>query len=189
MIDLKDFINESLLDDFDDIADKTDDNPFSLILNSKSEKEFMEAIDDLCKLCDKIDIADANQKKYKNSFFLSHTHYMNGKPMGIVVDKMLKKSSKSILIRSVYNLTTGDDDTKWVYYANEKIDINYDEDINSKWCGNFGTYLLQNLYVMPKYLEKFYLDIIKKLRPSHELHYNLICGEKLSGERLIKKIS
>ena len=63
MIDLKDYINESLLDDFDDIADKIDDNPFSLILNSKSEKEFMEAVDNLCRLCDKIDIADANQKK------------------------------------------------------------------------------------------------------------------------------
>ena len=76
MIDLKDFINESLLDDFDDIADKTDDNPFSLILNSKFEKEFMEAIDDLCKLCDKIDIADANQKKIqKFILFIPRTLY------------------------------------------------------------------------------------------------------------------
>ena len=74
MIDLKDYINESLLDDFDDIADKTDDNPFSLILNSKSEKEFMEAIDDLCKLCDKIDIADANQKKNTKIHFFYPTH-------------------------------------------------------------------------------------------------------------------
>ena len=74
MIDIQSFLNESLLDDFDDIVDKIDDNPFSLILNSKSEEEFMEAIDDLCRLCDKIDIADANQKKYKNSFFLSSTH-------------------------------------------------------------------------------------------------------------------
>ena len=114
---------------------------------------------------------------------------MNGKPMGIVVDKMLKKSSKAMLIRSVYNLTTGDDDSKWVYYGNEKIDINYDGDAISKWDGNFGTYLLQDLYIMPKYLEKFYLDIVKKLRPMHELHYDKIYGEKLSGERLIKKIS
>lgn len=189
MIDLKDYINESLLDDFDDIVDKIDDNPFSLILNSKSEKEFMEAVDNLCRLCDKIDIADANQKKYKNSFFLSNAHYMNGKPMGIVVDKMLKKSSKAMLIRSIYNLTTGDDDSKWVYYANEKIDINYEEDINSKWLGNFGTYLLQDLYIMPKYLEKFYLDIVKKLRPLQELYYNINYGERVSGERLIKKIS
>ena len=129
------------------------------------------------------------KKKYKNSFFLSNAHYMNGKPMGIVVDKMLKKSSKAMLIRSIYNLTTGDDGSKWVYYANEKIDINYEEDVNSKWLGNFGTYLLQDLYILPKYLEKFYLDIVKKLRPLQELYYNINYGERVSGERLIKKIS
>lgn len=96
MIDLKDYINESLLDDFDDIADNIDDNPFSSIFNAKDEKVFLKAIDNLLTLCDKVNISSIEQKTYKNSFFLSNVCYMSGKPLGIVIDKMLKKSSKSI---------------------------------------------------------------------------------------------
>jgi hypothetical protein len=192
MIDLKDYINESLLDDFEDIVDKLDDNPFSLILDAKSEKDFIKAIDNLLGLCDKININNIDQKTHKNSFFLSNVCYMSGKPLGIVIDKMLKKSSKSILIRSVYNFTTGDDESKWVYYFNEKMDINYNKkyDIYDEWLGNFDTYLLHDLYIMPKYLEKYYLDIVGKLRPRIDLFTNKFKSEIiLSGERLIKKIS
>ena len=190
MIDLKDYINESLLDNFDDIVDKIDDNPFSLILNAKSEKDFIKAIDNLCGLCDKINIADIDQKIHKNSFFLSNVCYMNGKPLGIVIDKMLKKSSKSILIRCVYDFTTGDDNSKWVYF-NEKMDINDNKeyDIYDEWLGNFDTYLLHDLYIMPKYLEKYYLDIVRKLRPRIDLFTSKFRSEILSGERLVKKIS
>lgn len=191
MKDLHEFLNESLLDDFDNIDVKIDDNPFSPIFNAKDEKVFLKAIDNLLTLCDKVNTSSIDQKTYKNSFFLSNVCYMSGKPLGIVIDKMLKKSSKSILIRSVYNFTTGDDESKLVYYSNEKMDINDNKkyDIYDEWLGNFDTYLLHDLYIMPKYLEKYYLDIVGKLRPKNELFTSKHGGEILSGERLIKKIS
>lgn len=188
---LQSFLKESLLDDFEDIVDKLDDNPFSPIFSAKTEKDFMKAIDNLLGLCDKVNISNIDQKAYKNSFFLSNTCYMSGKPLGVVIDKMLKKSSKSILIRSVYDFGTGDDNTKFIYYPREKMDINFnnDYDIYDERLGNFDTYLLYDLYIMPKYLEKYYLDFIKELKPKHGIFSSKSHGEIISGERLVKKIS
>ena len=191
MKDLHKFLNESLLDDFDNISDKIDDNPFSPIFNAKDEKVFLKAIDNLLALCDKVNISSIDQKTYKNSFFLSDVCYMSGKPLGLVIDKMLKKTSKSILIRSVYEFSTGDDNTEFIYYPREKMDINFNDryDIHDEWSGNFDTYLLYNLYIMPKHIEKCYLDFIKELKPKHGIFSSKWGGEIISGERLVKKIS
>ena len=191
MKDLHEFLNESLLDDFDDISDKIDDNPFSPIFNTKDEKVFIKEIDNLLKLCDKVNISNIDPKTYKNSFFLSGVCHMNGKPLGLVIDKMLKKTSKSILIRSVYDFETGDDNTKFIYYPREKMNINFNDkyDIYDEWSGNFDTYLLYDLYIMPKYLEKYYLDFIKELKPKQGIFSSKYGGEIISGEKLVKKIS
>jgi hypothetical protein len=182
MKDLKEHITESLLDDFDDIADKIQTNPFKSILDAKNVKEFDSAVENLISMCEKVE--SSIQLLDKKSFFLSKIRFMCGKPTGIVIDKVLKKSAKAMTIRP---RDFSSFEVKWVYYAKEKI-----EPLTTNFLsgGNFDTYYYTSIYKLPKHIEKCYLDIVSKLKPGKDVFLDKGFGrEILSGERLVKKIS
>lgn len=184
MIDIQSFLTESLLDDFDDIADKMQTNPFKIILDAKNVKEFDSAVENLISMCEKVE--GSIQLLDKKSFFLSKVCFMSGKPAGIVIDKTLKKSAKAMTIipRDFTSF-----EVKWVYYAKEKIEPRHITTF--LYDGNFDTLLLYDgIYKLPKHLEKCYLDIVSKLKPGKDVFLDKGFGKEiLSGERLVKKIS
>ena len=104
---LKDYIKESLLDDFDVIADRIDNNIFSIINQSKDSKEFDRNVDMLFELCEEMETPWKFDPKYKKSFFISRVCFTMGKPYGFVIDKMYKKTAYPVhmIIRPTWTAT------------------------------------------------------------------------------------
>jgi hypothetical protein len=92
---------ESLLDDEEEVLDRTNLNIFSDLYASKTKKEFYKQVDILFDLCTKVNSAEEMQK-HKNAFFVTELfHAFSGAPSGIVIDKAAHKNKKSVVF-SIY---------------------------------------------------------------------------------------
>ena len=186
MKDLQSFISESLLGGYEDIESKIDVNVFSPIYTSKSIKEFNNTIENILSVCEKVNMNDLDfVNKHKRSFFIAPIYYMNGKSAGIVIDKMLKKSASSIKINA--SDFVSDINIYTTYYPSEKIDICRDAFFNYDGA-NFDTYLVEDIYIMPKEVEKLYINFIKNLHPT-KIKFAYQNRFAPNGEQLIRKIS
>lgn len=189
MIDIQSFLNESLLDDFDTLADNIDANIFNYICDAQSKSEFDKRIDELFEMCDKIDIYDQQEMiKHKKSFFITRACYYEGAPVGVVIDKMQKKSSYSAFLIRPYIKNTPSK-YPYKYETVNKLDIE-----NNR----FASYsLYDEVKILPKNIEKQYLEFVEKLPrnkiigvtgrgtllPTRSVYNNV-----LYGEELLKKI-
>jgi hypothetical protein len=148
---------ESLLDDEEEVLDRTNLNIFNIISNSKSEAEFYEHIKTLCDVCIAVNIND-DLSKYKNSFFLMElmTSY-NGKNDGIKIDKYFKKTKNPLFInfndRSYKKL-------KIIAKVCEKHTFN---ELKYEYAPSLKS---DTVYVFPKYIEEQYVEWVKSL--THE---------------------
>ena len=99
MKDLKDYIKESLLDDFDVIADRMDNanNIFDMLYSTQSIGKFREMANFIIDMCEEMDISTA--KNYKHSTFLCPCEFdKSGKKFdGIAIGKIFH-TSKRLLI-------------------------------------------------------------------------------------------
>lgn len=186
---LKEYITESLLDDFDTLADNMDTNIFNYICDAQSQSEFDKRTDELFEMCDKIDIYDQQEMiKHKKSFFIVRACYYKGTPVGVVIDKMQKKSTYSGFLTRPYMVNTP---SKYPYKYDTTNKLNIEDN-------SFASYsLYDEVKILPKNIEKQYLEFVEKmprdkiigitgrgtLLPSRSV-YNKV----LYGDKLLKKI-
>jgi hypothetical protein len=89
---------ESLLDDEEELLDKSNLNIFDIISKSQSKDEFYEHIKTLCNSCIAVNIND-DLSKYKNSFFLMELMATyNNSNYGIKIDRYFKKTKNSVFV-------------------------------------------------------------------------------------------
>ena len=91
MKSLNEYMKESLLDDEEELLDKSNLNIFNIISKSESKEEFYKHIKTLCDLCTAVNIND-DLSKYKNSFFLTPLVSANNNDCGIKIFKKIKQS-------------------------------------------------------------------------------------------------
>ena len=141
---------ESLLDDEEEILNRTNLNIFNIISDSKSDGEFYEKINMLKDLCIAVDITD-DLSKYKNSFFLMELmSALSKKNHGIKIDKYFKKTKKPLFINY---FSTGDlVITKCNKYTFFELKYEYTPCLKS-----------DTVYVLPKEIEKQYVEWVNGL--------------------------
>ena len=88
-------LKESLLDDFDEIVNRSDINIFNALYDSKSTKEFKQTLETLLSVCTKMKLSEAEKPKYKSSFFL---HPNNDNGLELVVGKLFQNSKSALEI-------------------------------------------------------------------------------------------
>lgn len=157
MKQLSNYISESLLDTDDEIFDKMDLNIFNIISKSKTEDEFYKNIKILCDSCIAVNIDD-DLSKYKNSFFLMElVMNYNKKNYGVKIDKYFKKTKNPLFIN--FNDCS---------YSELKIMVNVCEKhtFNELKYEYSPTLKSDTVYVLPKDIEKQYVEWVKSL--THE---------------------
>jgi hypothetical protein len=141
---------ESLLDDEEEVLDRTNLNIFNMILNSKSEDEFYKHIKTLCDVCIAVNIND-DLSKYKNSFFLMElwTHYSK-KNHGVKIDKYFKKTKKPLFVN--YFQSVGIHTAMSTKLTFNELKYEYTPTLKS-----------DTVYVLPKTIEEQYVEWVKGL--------------------------
>ena len=141
---------ESLLDDEEEVLNRSYINIFDNLCSSTNRKDFYKNMEILFDMCTKVNSIE-EMKKHKNSFFIATVNNsFSGNLAGIVIDKALVKSKKAVRI----GIYTGVDEIFLYISKFGKICFGQGHRIS-------GYDQYEHIYVLPPELEKQWIEYLK----------------------------